>query len=98
MVYLKCNQKVGCNEKEATVVISKINRIFPDRISWEFVVAGILGILLVIAPFALNFFSLTEAIWFSINLGAMVAILFGIQPRQMVPSTVKERFNQRDHS
>jgi hypothetical protein len=98
MVYLKGKQQVSCDEKEAMVVISTINGIFPDKTSWEFMVAGILGILLVITPFALNFFSLTEAIWLSIYMGAMVAISSRIQLRQMVPSSVKERFNQRDHS
>lgn len=46
---------------------------------WEDWVAGIAGLLAVIAPFVLGFSALTTAVWASVILGAVVAILVGYE-------------------
>lgn len=73
------------------LIVSAIKGFIPDKTRWEYVVAGILGILMVAAPFVLNFSFLAEAVWASIYLGAIIAILSGIQLRRMFPSMVGEQ-------
>ena len=58
-----------------------------SKASWEYWVAGIVGLLAVIAPFVLGFSTLTIALWTTIVLGAVMAILAGYElfyhlPRQ----------------
>lgn len=46
-----------------------------DQAKWESIVAGIAGVLAVLAPFVLGFSNQADARWSSIMLGAAVAIL-----------------------
>ncbi len=47
----------------------------PDATYWEYWVAGIMGILAIIAPFVLGFTPVVAAMWASIILGVIVLIL-----------------------
>ncbi len=78
--------------------VSAVKGLAPDKTRWEFWVAGILGMLLVAAPFALNFFSLAEAVWLTTYLGMVVAILACIQLRSRVPSMAEERLDEDSRS
>src|SRR5574341_142456 len=49
--------------------------IAKDNANWELMIAGIAGILAVIAPFAMGFSNHAGALWTSIILGGVVAIL-----------------------
>lgn len=51
--------------------------ITKDTARWEEWVAGIAGLLAVIAPFVLGFSALATAVWASVILGALIAILAG---------------------
>lgn len=44
---------------------------------WEYWVAVIVGILAILAPFALGFGSIASAMWTSVVMGASIAILAG---------------------
>lgn len=46
---------------------------------WEWWVAGIAGVLAVIAPFAFGFTTMTMAFWAMLILGALVVILAGYE-------------------
>ncbi len=48
-----------------------------DAAKWELAVAGVAGVLAVLAPFILGFSSHAGAMWTSIILGGVVAILAG---------------------
>ncbi len=48
-----------------------------DEAKWEVVVAGIAGVLAVLAPFILGYSSNATAMWTSIILGLVVAVLAG---------------------
>jgi general stress protein CsbA len=59
------------------LVVSAIKGFFPDKTRWEYWVAGIMGVLAIIAPFVLSFSVVNTALWASIILGLIVAILSG---------------------
>lgn len=61
------------------VVVSGYKAWVQDRTTWEYWVAGIAGLLAVLAPFILGFTTLVLAMWTSIVLGAVVAILAGYE-------------------
>jgi O-antigen/teichoic acid export membrane protein len=46
---------------------------------WEYIVAGVMGLLAVFAPFMLGFSAAATAMWTSIIIGAVLAILAGYQ-------------------
>ncbi len=48
-----------------------------DEAQWEVVVAGIAGVLAVLTPFMLGYSSNATAMWTSISLGLVVAVLAG---------------------
>lgn len=50
-----------------------------DEARWEYMVAGIAGLLAVFAPFILGFSALTTAMWTSIILGGLLAFLAGYE-------------------
>lgn len=71
-------------------VVAGYKALAKDVSRWEDWVAGIAGLLAVIAPFVLGFSALTTAAWTSIVLGAVVAILAGyelffVQPKAKQP-------------
>lgn len=78
------------------LIVSAIKGFIPDKTRWEYIAAGILGVLMIVAPFVLNFSFLAEAVWASVYLGAIVAILSGIQLRKMFPSMVRERVTKEN--
>ncbi len=51
--------------------------IVKDEARWEMIVAGIAGVLAVLAPFILGFTSNATAMWTSMIVGLIVAILAG---------------------
>ncbi|MCL5951750.1 MAG: SPW repeat protein [Chloroflexi bacterium] len=61
------------------VVVSVVKALAKDVGKWEYWVAGIAGVLTVIAPFVLGFSAHATALRTSIILGAVVAILAGYQ-------------------
>jgi len=61
------------------VVASGIQGLVHDVTKWEYWVAGIAGLLAVVAPFVLHFNTLTTALWASVILGAVMAILSGYE-------------------
>jgi hypothetical protein len=61
------------------VAASAIKGFFPDQTHWEYWVAGIMGILAIIAPFVLHFSTVATALWASIILGIIVAVLSGYE-------------------
>jgi hypothetical protein len=63
----------------AVAVVSAIKGLMHDTARWEYWVVGILGLAVVVAPFALGFSALHLALWSSIILGAIVAALSGYQ-------------------
>jgi hypothetical protein len=56
-------------------VVSAIKGLFPDRTRWEYIIAAIMGILAILAPFALGFNMITSAMWASVVLGVVLAVL-----------------------
>lgn len=50
-----------------------------DEAMWEYMVAAIVGLLAVFAPFVLGFSALTMALWTSIILGGLLAFLAGYE-------------------
>lgn len=63
----------------AVLVMSVIKAIAQDTANWEYWVAGIAGLLAIIAPFILGFSALSTALGTSIVLGVVIAILAGYQ-------------------
>ena len=61
------------------LVVSAIKGLIPDKTRWEYIVAGIFGILAIIAPFALNFAGVKPAETTSIVLGVVVVVLSAVQ-------------------
>lgn len=61
------------------VIVSVVKALAKDLGKWEYWVAGIAGVLMVIAPFVLSFSANATALWASIILGALVAILAGLK-------------------
>jgi uncharacterized membrane protein len=61
------------------VLVSIIEGVVRDPSKWEYWVAGIAGLLALIAPFALGFSSLATAMWFTVVVGALLLILDGYE-------------------
>jgi hypothetical protein len=61
------------------LVASILEGMDVDQSKWEWWVAGIAGVLAIIAPFAFGFTALTMALWTFIVLGAVVAIVAGYE-------------------
>ena len=59
------------------VLVSAYKALARDEGTWEYAAAIILGLLAVVAPFALGFGTHGVAVWTSIGLGVVVAILAG---------------------
>jgi len=57
------------------VLVSAIKGLFPDETRWEYWVAGIMGVLAIIAPFVLRFSTVATALWATLVLGVVVAVL-----------------------
>jgi bacteriorhodopsin len=71
------------------VIVSGVKAAMHDAARWEYWVAGILGILSVVAPFVLGFSALHRALITSIVLGFIVVLLAGYQlftPHQQTPA------------
>ena len=72
----------------AIVLLVSAYRAFDNsEAGWEYWVAGMAGVLAVIAPFVLGFSALTTALWTSVVVGVIVAVLAGYEvfydlPRQ----------------
>lgn len=56
-------------------LVSAYRAIDDGEAGWEYWVAGIVGLLAVIAPFALGFSALDTALWTSIVIGVVMLIL-----------------------
>jgi hypothetical protein len=63
----------------AVAVASGIKVMMHDEANWEYWLAGILGLLAVVAPFILGFSAQVLALWASIILGVAIAVLSGYQ-------------------
>jgi bacteriorhodopsin len=61
------------------LIVSAYKAITHDQVKWEYWAAGILGILAIIAPFVLSFSTLTTALWVTLVLGVIVAVLSGYE-------------------
>lgn len=59
------------------VGVSLVQALLKDVNNWEYWVAGIGGLLAVIAPFALGFSVLVTATWTTVVLGLIVLLLAG---------------------
>ncbi len=59
----------------AVLIVSAIKGLIPDTTRWEYVIAGIGGLLAIVAPFVLKFSVLATALWASIVLGVVVLVL-----------------------
>ncbi len=61
------------------LVVSAYKAIVHDKLNWEYWTAGILGILAIIAPFIAGFGTVATALWATLVLGLVVAVLSGYQ-------------------
>lgn len=61
----------------AVVVISGIKALMQDGSRWEYWTAGLLGLAMIVAPFVLNYATVAVALWASIFVGAVIAVLSG---------------------
>ena len=59
----------------AVLIVSAIKGLIPDTTRWEYVVAGLGGLLAILAPFVLKFSVVATALWASIILGVVVLVL-----------------------
>jgi hypothetical protein len=59
------------------ILVSLIEGLTKDDRNWEYWVAGLTGVLAVIALFVFGFSAITASVWASIVIGAMVTILAG---------------------
>ena len=59
----------------AVLIVSAIKGLIPDRTRWEYVIAGLGGLLAILAPFALHFSVVATALWASILIGVVVLVL-----------------------
>ena len=58
-----------------------------DTARWEYMIAAIVGLLAVFAPFVLGFSAVTVAVWTVIILGALLAFLGGYEGFFTKPQT-----------
>ncbi len=61
------------------LIVSAYKAITHDKVKWEYWAVGILGILGIIAPFVLGFSVLATALWATLILGLIVAVLSGYE-------------------
>jgi CDP-diglyceride synthetase len=68
----------------AIVLLALLEGVLHDDSNWEYWLAGIVGVLAVLAPFVMNFSAVSAALWVSIVLGVIVALLavFEVLPEQ----------------
>jgi hypothetical protein len=71
----------------AIVLVSGYKAIMQDTARWEYWIAGILGVAAIVAPFVLQFTALTAALWTSIIVGALVALVSGYEVIVAEPET-----------
>ena len=57
------------------VIVSAIKGFIPDRTRWEYWLAALMGLLAIVAPFVLHFTVAATALWTSIILGIVIAVL-----------------------
>lgn len=61
------------------LAVSLYKAITHDQARWEYMVATVVGLLAVFAPFVLGFGTLTMAVWTMVILGGLVAIFAGFE-------------------
>lgn len=61
------------------VLLSAVEAYQKGAVMWEYWVAGLVGLLAIIAPFALGFSTLTAALWSMIVLGGLALIVSGYE-------------------
>ena len=62
------------------LVVSLYKAIMRDSTQyWEYWIAGLAGLVAIAAPFVLGFTVLTEALWTSIAIGVIVAVISGYE-------------------
>lgn len=59
------------------LIVSAIKGLATDQTRWEYWIAGIMGVLAILAPFVLHFSTVMTAFWASIILGVIVVLLSG---------------------
>jgi hypothetical protein len=59
------------------LIVSAIKGFIPDKTRWEYWLAGLMGVLAILAPFVLHFTAVGIALWTSIILGIVLAVLAG---------------------
>ena len=59
------------------LIMSALEALNHERETWEYWIAGIVGILAIISPFVLGFTNHAGAMWTSIVLGALIVITAG---------------------
>jgi hypothetical protein len=73
------------------VIVSAIKGFIPDRTRWEYWLAALLGLLAILAPFVLNFTFAYAALWSSIILGVVTAVLAGYKALTMNQSNQQQQ-------
>ena len=61
----------------AVMVDSYIEKIADDKGQWEYVVAEIVGLFAIVAPFTLGFGHITQAVWMSAAVGILLIVISG---------------------
>jgi hypothetical protein len=59
--------------------VSAYKAFVHDRAEWEYWVAGIVGVVVMVVPFVFGFSTFAVAMWVSIIIGALVAMVEGFQ-------------------
>jgi len=65
------------------VIVSAIKGFIPDRTRWEYWLAALMGLLAILAPFVLHFTLAATALWTTIILGVVIAVLAGYKALSM---------------
>lgn len=60
-------------------IVSFYKALSKDAATWEYIVAAVVGVVAVFAPFLFGFSATTTAMWTVIILGAIIAILAGYE-------------------
>lgn len=60
-------------------VLSAVEAYQKGEVMWEYWLAGLVGLVAIIAPFVLGFSTLTAALWSMIVLGGLALILSGYE-------------------
>ena len=61
----------------ATIILSWMEGVEEDSESWEYWIAGVLGLVAIAAPFVFGFSAHAVAMWTSVVVGVLIAILAG---------------------